>query len=172
MTLTYENFNWFGRPDTWTEPCAVVDSLILAIELYKITGETQYKKYARRIWFNGLQFCLRGNGGAGPNACVTEEQPFLRVSMYDAVQCCTMRYADGLLFYHKNKELFRAESDKITKDGSRYFSGDYLLAEDVNNTFPKHKTFAVGGRNLIKIPSLNSTSEEQAKNACLKVVLT
>ena len=39
MTLTYENFNWFGREDTWTEPCAVVDSLILAIRLFKITAE-------------------------------------------------------------------------------------------------------------------------------------
>ena len=25
MTATYANFNWFGRGETWTEPCAVVD---------------------------------------------------------------------------------------------------------------------------------------------------
>ena len=31
MTLTYENFNLFGREDTWTEPCSVVDSLLLAV---------------------------------------------------------------------------------------------------------------------------------------------
>ena len=67
MTLTYENFNWFGREDTWTEPCAVVDSLLLAVDLYKITGEQQYRKLARRIWANGLQFCQRENGGAGTN---------------------------------------------------------------------------------------------------------
>lgn len=36
MTYTYQNFNWWGKGDTWTEPCAVVDSLILAGELFKL----------------------------------------------------------------------------------------------------------------------------------------
>ena len=61
MTLTYENFNWFGRKDTWTEPCAVVDSLLLAVSLHRITGEQRYQTLARRIWANGLQFCQRDN---------------------------------------------------------------------------------------------------------------
>jgi len=169
MTLTYENFNWFGRPDTWTEPCAVVDSLILAIELYKKTGGASYKKYARRIWFNGLQFCQRPNGGAGINTCVTEQQPFLRVSDYEAVQCCTMRYAEGLLYYHNNRALFEPESGGVCDEDNRYFLGDCLLAEDIGGTFAERETFAVGGRALIRIPSLNSVSEEQALHACLKV---
>ena len=71
MTMTYENFNWFGRKDTWTEPCAVVDSFILALQLYHFTKLEKYKTLARTIWFNGLQFCQRENGGAGPNSCVT-----------------------------------------------------------------------------------------------------
>ncbi|MBQ7642964.1 MAG: hypothetical protein IJS67_03585, partial [Clostridia bacterium] len=41
MTVNYENYNWFNKKDSWTEPCAVVDSFILATELYKITGESE-----------------------------------------------------------------------------------------------------------------------------------
>lgn len=33
MTYTYHNLNWWRRPDTWSEPCAIVDSLMLALEL-------------------------------------------------------------------------------------------------------------------------------------------
>src|SRR5690606_15790318 len=32
MTLNYANLNWFGK-NSWTEPCAVVDSYILAFKL-------------------------------------------------------------------------------------------------------------------------------------------
>lgn len=170
MTLTYENFNWFGRRDTWTEPCAVADSLILAIELYKFTGKAAYKKYARRIWFNGLQFCQRANGGAGPNTCVTEEQPVLRVSMYEAPFCCTMRYAEGLLFYHENKSFFGRETDKIVKEGGRYFLDDRLLVKDVNKVFPERKVFTADGHDLILIPSLNTAFDKRAEQAYLKIV--
>ena len=170
MTLTYENFNWFGRFDTWTEPCAVVDSLILAAELYKLTGDAPYKKYARRIWFNGLQFCQRFNGGAGPDTCVTAERPFLRVVWNEAVQCCTMRYAEGLSYYMNNKKMLKPENGGIVKEDGRYFINDWLLAEDVNHTFPKNKAYKIDGRSLIMIPSLNTAAEKQAENACLKIV--
>jgi rhamnogalacturonyl hydrolase YesR len=131
MTLTYENFNWFGREDTWTEPCAVVDSFILATELYKITKNESYKTLARRIWFNGLQFCQRHNGGAGPNTCVTEKQTVLKISMYEASFCCTMRYAEGLLEYKNNQELFDwNENAPVEKDElGRQFVDDKLLVE-------------------------------------------
>ncbi len=131
MTLTYENFNWFGRKDTWTEPCAVVDSFILATELYKITTDNGYKTLARRIWFNGLQFCQRNNGGAGPNTCVTEEQNILKISMYEAPFCCTMRYAEGLLEYAKNQELFSWNCNVaiIQDEYNRRFLDDKLLVK-------------------------------------------
>ena len=129
MTLTYENFNWFGREDTWTEPCAVVDSFILATELYKLTNDAKYKALARRIWFNGLQFCQRENGGAGPNTCVTMAQPVLKISMYEAPFCCTMRYAEGLLEYTKNEDIFTWDSSKepITDEFGRCFIDDKLI---------------------------------------------
>lgn len=131
MTLTYENFNWFGREDTWTEPCAVVDSFILATELYKITGAREYLTLSRRIWLNGLQFCQRENGGAGPNTCVTPTQRILKISMYEAPFCCTMRYAEGLLEYVQNQSFFDWDGSAkiITDDCGRRFIDDKLLVK-------------------------------------------
>ena len=155
MTLTYENFNWFGREDTWTEPCAVVDSLLLAVNLYKETGETAYKTLARRIWFNGLSFCQIINGGAGPNTCVTLAQPNLAISMYEAPFCCTMRFAEGLQCAYENPFVYEEQEEKIVKDTQgRYFAGDKILVEPLNGWDVNGKTYEVDGRTLIAIPTL------------------
>ena len=129
MTLTYENFNWFGREDTWTEPCAVTDSFLLAAGLYRITRADHYRVLARRIWANGLQFCQRDNGGAGTNKCVTAERPVLRISGYEAPQCCTMRYAEALLCRHENAALFSYDPSApiVTEPDGRRFSDDRLI---------------------------------------------
>ncbi len=129
MTLTYENFNWFGREDTWTEPCAVVDSLLLSVGLYRHTGDERYRTLARRIWANGLQFCQRDNGGVGTNKCVTKNQPVLRISGYEAPQCCSMRYAEALLCFSKNKEMFSYEpfAPVVIEPDGRRFSDDRLI---------------------------------------------
>ena len=160
MTLTYENFNWFGREDTWTEPCAVTDSLILAIELYKETNMDYYKTLARRIWFNGLQFCQRDNGGAGPNTCVTKEQPILSTSpyFYEALFCCSMRYAEALLYYHTHLQLFMwNKTDNITTDEyGRRFIDDVLLVEYENAIVP--------------IFSCNVITRQKAESLRLKVI--
>ncbi len=172
MTGTYENYNWFGtsHKQTWTEPCAVVDSLILALELYRITKEDWYRVLARRIWFNGLQFCQRPNGGVGPNTCVNENNPCLQISYYDAVQCCTMRYPEGLYWHQKNKELFHWEDGGPVQENGRYYIHDWLLVQDINGVFPDEKHYEVDGKQLIRIPSLNKVSEQEARNACLQVI--
>lgn len=131
MTDTFENFNWFGRKDTWTEPCAVVDSLIVSLQLYQITGVRDYLTLSRRIWFNGLSFCHRGNGGAGPNSCVTKIQPQLGVFMFEAPFCCTMRYAEGLITVKNSYELYNYNGEEKTVDEKgRRFVGDILLVKD------------------------------------------
>lgn len=129
MTLTYENFNWFGREKSWTEPCAVVDSLMLAKSFYHYTNEARYLTLARRIWFNGLQFCQRPDGGCGSNSCVTKENPILSVKSLQNSFCCNMRYAEGILEVMKDEHLFsRNENAEETVDEyGRHFADDLML---------------------------------------------
>ena len=181
MTLTYENFNWFGRKNTWTEPCAVVDSFILAVRFYEITKKREYKTLASRILYNGLSFCHRANGGAGPNACVTKIQPYLSVSMYEAPFCCTMRYCEGLKFARLfEKDLLRDGNDKnvaadnpnnvsVASDDisvdeyGRVFKGDEMLAIDENNAFTDAEKILVNGKKYIGIPTFIGTENADAK---------
>ena len=158
MTLTYENFNWFGREDSWTEPCAVVDSFILATRLYELTGKSEYLTLARRIWFNGLQFCQRDNGGAGPNTCVTESSPILKISMYEAPFCCTMRYAEGLLEYSKNKSLFEWNGKAVE------------TVDCFGRRFIDDKLQVKVGQKVLPIFSCNGLAKEQSEKLALEII--
>lgn len=135
MTYTYENYNWWGRPETWTEPCAVVDSLMLATELFKITGDAQYRTYAARIFHNGFATLQRCNGGAGTQKIVCETRSILQISGFEAMQCCTMRLAEGLRYIVENRDLLYAETTgEIVKDEKGiYRDGDIIYAETVGD---------------------------------------
>jgi len=97
MTENYANHNWFGRP-LWTEPCAIADSLIAALELYKLTGDVKRFETAQRIYYGAFCRAQRSNGGFGCDNCVGAGSPLLTVSGDggDAYWCCTMRGAEGL----------------------------------------------------------------------------
>ncbi len=95
MTENFENYNWFQRPQ-WTEPCAIVDSYTLAVDLWRHTGNTAYIQDAQLIYYNAIGATQRHNGGFGCNTCSGAESPFLRRSIYEAHWCCTMRGAEGL----------------------------------------------------------------------------
>ncbi|MBQ2277747.1 MAG: hypothetical protein II333_04180, partial [Clostridia bacterium] len=112
MTYTYQNLNWWGRPDTWTEPCAVIDSLMLSLELFKATCRPEYRITAARIWHNGFATLQRANGGAGTDTVITAESPWnaLAADMYEAPFCCTMRLAEGLWYIRENSDLLWAET--------------------------------------------------------------
>lgn len=164
ITLTYENFNWFCREDTWTEPCAVTDSLIVALYLHRETGEEKYSKLARRIYFNGFCMGQRQNGGAGPNACVTKTQPYFGMKMYEAEFCCSMRYAEGLYRVSEFAEILFSDNNEekeITREdlggAVRYFRGDRLLCSE-------------NGGKLKELPDVTAYSENELKNLRLKVV--
>lgn len=153
MTITYENFNWFNKNDSWTEPCAVVDSFILSLGLYEITNEKRYQILASRIWFNGLLFCHRENGGAGPNTCVNLKQPYLNISMYEAFFCCSMRYCEGLKYAWQYEHIIISD-DKIIKDEyGRVFKGNKLLVNDENNDFPFCIHIRFDNKDYIEIPT-------------------
>jgi hypothetical protein len=133
MTYTYQNLNWWGRPDTWTEPCAVIDSLMLSLELFKATCRPEYRITAARIWHNGFATLQRANGGAGTDTVITAESPWndLAADMYEAPFCCTMRLAEGLWYIRENSDLLWAETTgEATKDERGvYTDGDIVYAE-------------------------------------------
>jgi hypothetical protein len=95
MTEHYANTNWFGRPDSWTEPCAIIDSFMVATQLWQHTANPAYLEDAHLIWFNGVGRGLRANGGFGTDTCVGTKSAFLRVRSYEAYFCCTMRGGEG-----------------------------------------------------------------------------
>ena len=143
MDLTYQNLNWWGRPNTWTEPCAIVDSLMVALTLYEITKEDAYRRMATRIYHNGLATAQRQGGGAGTDSVVylpydqfpgvTEQY----LTGYEAPFCCTMRLAEGLWYISTHTDVLWYETDEDeqgnlipTRDShGRYMSGDILLCE-------------------------------------------
>jgi hypothetical protein len=95
MTENYENYNWFGRPKA-TEPCAVVDSYLVAVGLWRWTKNPEYLELAERIYYNGLAFEQRANGGFGLQNCSGANTALLAVNCQEAHWCCTMRGAEGL----------------------------------------------------------------------------
>lgn len=130
MTLTYQNYNWWNKGNTWTEPCAIVDSLMVMTELYKISGEESYRTLAARIYHNGFSTAQVGNGGAGTNTVVNENEVTLKTLMYEAYFCCTMRMAEGLLYIKNHTQYLYAVSGKLCKDDKgRYMAGDVLYTE-------------------------------------------
>lgn len=101
MTKDYSNINWFNRPDTWTEPCCIVDSFILSGQLYEITKEKKYLRLLNRIYLNSFRMAQRSNGGAGCNTCLIDQKKEIKGYLYEAFFCCTMRFAEGLRFAKK-----------------------------------------------------------------------
>ena len=133
MTENYANFNWFSRPDTWTEPCAIVDSMMCALSLFRLTGDPAYARLANRIWYNGLGFAQRPNGGFGTDRCVGPAGDVLAPSgggISEAYWCCTMRGAEGL---------------RARADGSVYIGegSDPLSFPDRDTAFKERRTYDI-----------------------------
>lgn len=112
MTENYANDNWFGRPE-WTEPCAVIDSYMLASGLFDNTGELRYLRMAHRILYNAMWFAQRSNGGFGCDSCVGAQEPLLhpKEEYFEAYWCCTMRGGEGLARAAEN--MVRMDADTL-----------------------------------------------------------
>ena len=156
MTYTYQNLNWWQRPDSWTEPCAVVDSLMLATELYKATDDEMFRKTAARIYHNGFSTLQRDNGGAGTDTLVTDESEwdYLIARSYEAEFCCSMRLSEGLWYINENASLLYAETlGNIAKNEKGiYFDGDIIYALPDEELLPyAEDTVQVDGLNLVPI---------------------
>lgn len=94
-TENFENYNWFGRPE-WTEPCAIVDSFLVACQLWQHTGKPRHLEAAQQIYFNGICATQRSNGGWGLNNCSGSSHDFLCSTCPEAFWCCSMRGGEGL----------------------------------------------------------------------------
>jgi hypothetical protein len=96
MTETFENYNWFNKPQ-WTEACAVSDSFILSVNLWRLTGLADYLEDAHLILFNGLLPGQLHNGGFGTGPCVGHATGACRTKMHsEAAFCCSMRGGEAL----------------------------------------------------------------------------
>ena len=96
MTENFENYNWFERYDTWTEPCAIIDSYLVAVQLWMKTRDPQYLTDAELIYLNGIAATQRANGGFGCDKPVGVEYHTLSIHADEAHWCCTMRGGEGL----------------------------------------------------------------------------
>lgn len=96
-TSNYSNQNWFGRA-WWTEPCAIVDSYMDAMELFRVTNDIEWFEVAQKIYLNAFSRAQRQNGGFGCDNCVGYDTPFVCThgNNEDAYWCCSMRGGEGL----------------------------------------------------------------------------
>lgn len=123
LTLDHENYNWFGRPDSWTEPCCVIDSWILSKSLYRLDKDPSYLHFYNLATTNGLRTFQRCNGGAGCSTCATDESPMIEMAVWEAYFCCSMRLGEG----------FRYLMDNVVFENDTYFF--YLPASYQNEDF-------------------------------------
>lgn len=174
MTYTYQNLNWWRRPDSWTEPCAVVDSLMLALELYKVTNDETYRKTAARIYHNGFATLQRNNGGAGTDTLVTDGSPwdYLKARSYEAEFCCTMRLAEGLWYINANASLLYAETfGNVTKNANGiYTDGDIIYTLPGESLLPyAEEIVRVDGMELTPIVKYYRVPKEIIQGAQQKI---
>lgn len=113
MTEYFGNYNWFARYATWCEPCAIVDSHLVALQLWELTDDSAYLEDAERIYWNALCREQHRNGGFGLDntpgrAAATND---LCVACEEAFWCCTMRGAEGL--FSAADYAVRAKDDAI-----------------------------------------------------------
>lgn len=139
-----------------------VTSLMLSLytALYKKTGQRFFLYYARRVWFNGMQFFQRNGGFVGYNNAPRGDN-LLYVKSYKEERR-TPQFCEGLCAYEQNKELFIEEDTPVSKDYfGRYIMGDKVFGKELGEYF---------GRDLIEIPSLLSFDEETAQGFKFKLI--
>ena len=138
ITENYANYNWYGRP-YWTEPCAIIDSYMVAVDLFRHTKKPEYIGIANKIYYNALLAAQRHNGGFGCDMCsgTEESDVYLQVKegLYEAPWCCTMRGAEGLSSAACYNILLDSDAIYITN----YISGEFCfddLTVTVKSQYP------------------------------------
>ena len=151
MTANYANYNWFGRPE-WTEPCAVIDSFLCAMQLYAETGERNYLTLAQRIYYNGIGFGQRENGGFGCDNCLgavgVENNRILRLHCPEAYWCCTMRGGEGIASVAEYAYLV----DGTTVIVPYFSSSDAVIAVGEGSlTLSQKSSYPIAGKTIFTV---------------------
>lgn len=156
------NYSFSNDMNDTANPATTALAFKFFTELYLKTSNTKYRYYARRIWFNAMQFCQRENGEVGIDyAPKRENGGILKIKEYD-VPCLLPVYALGICTYVKNKKLFEEEESEVKKDlTGRYVIGDKIFAKDESGFF---------GKDLIEIPSLTSFDKQTALQLKLRLL--
>ena len=84
-------------------------------------------------------------------------QKILKISMYEAPFCCTMRYSEGLLEYTQNQELFPWDCKAN------------IIQDEFNRRFIDDKLLVIYKGEEIPIFSCNIVSENQATEVELTI---
>ena len=173
MTANFENFNWFGRPE-WTEPCAIVDSYMLAVQMWQLTADPMYLEDAHHIYFNAIANTQRANGGFGLSNCTRPNFNSLRVDIDEASWCCTMRGAEGLAaavkysyFRHRNELIvpfFNSSTANI-----KYNNGSVSIRQTSAYPFQGEVKFEVLSSSLNAILKIKLLAPSWTSNHQLKV---
>jgi hypothetical protein len=167
-TENYANYNWFGRPE-WTEPCAIVDSYMLSMQLWQITGKPEYAGDAQLIYYNALGFGQRANGGFGTDNCSGVNTVFLQPDTYEAYWCCTMRGGEGLasvsqsLFFKGNQSIWVPSFENASVN-LKLENDSILLDETTDYPFGSEVNFKVKETNLHFATQIKLLAPEWIKN--------
>ncbi|RUP43874.1 hypothetical protein BC936DRAFT_136611 [Jimgerdemannia flammicorona] len=99
-TENYAAHARFGHPIA-TDPCAIVDSFVLAIDLWRCTFDPAYLDDAHHIYYNAFLPSQRPSGGFGRDSCTGYPTTQLHLTpledpYYESVRCCTPRGGEGL----------------------------------------------------------------------------
>lgn len=153
-TENFENYNWFGRPD-WTEPCAIVDSYLVACQLWQHTGKPEYLEAAQGIYFNGIAATQRSNGGFGLNNCSGAHHTHLFSLEAEAYWCCTMRGAEGL----SAAARYSAFTGKKSLWLATFMDNEISAALDAGKfSFKQQSLYPFGGSTTLTIREAPSTA--------------
>jgi hypothetical protein len=112
-TLNWATYNWFRRDDTWTEPCAIVDSIGLEFALFDLTRDPGHLENIRRIEHNAMAYAQRADGSFGLDAIATPAHPRIYSIADDAWWCCTMRGGLGVVDLRDRSVRYREEDAMV-----------------------------------------------------------
>ena len=89
--------------------------------------------------------------------------PYLQISMYEALFCCTMRYCEALKFAAQYRDGIVSSGDILQDEYGRIFLGNKLLAEDTDRNFPFQEEYIYRNKRLIEIPAFVENSSAKLK---------